>query len=86
MLEKITSFSENSKIDVSVPTPQIGPDYEAKRTDAWVRIEELNITKRLISTCEYTHPMGLQPAKLLFFSSQARSAASNGLWRQHAKP
>lgn len=53
MLEKLSGFAEANQIDVSVPTSQVGVDYETKRTDAWARIEELNITKRLISACTY---------------------------------
>lgn len=51
LLEKLNAFVENGKFDVTVPANQIVPEYEAKRTDAWARIEELNITKRMISTC-----------------------------------
>lgn len=52
LLEKLNSFAENAKYDVSVTHAQIVPDYEEKRTDAFSRIEELNITKRMISTCK----------------------------------
>ena len=53
LLEKLNGFAENSKTDVSMPAAQVAEEYEAKRTDAWAQIEDLNITKRLISTCEY---------------------------------
>ncbi|KAI0089772.1 BAR-domain-containing protein [Irpex rosettiformis] len=50
LLEKMNAFAENAKYDVSVPTSQVIPDYENKRTDAWAQIEAFNITKRIIST------------------------------------
>ena len=50
VLEKLTSFSEG-KYDVSLPFPDIAADYEAKRPDAAQQIEDMAITKRIISTC-----------------------------------
>lgn len=50
----MNAFAENAKYDVSVPTSQVIPDYEAKRTDAWAEIEALGITKRIISTCTFS--------------------------------
>lgn len=50
ILEKLNGFAEG-KFDVTVPASQIGTDYEMHRNDALERIEALNITKRLISTC-----------------------------------
>ena len=52
LLEKLSGFAEG-RYDVSVPAHQIAADYEERRTDAWSQIEELNITKRMISTCKY---------------------------------
>jgi amphiphysin len=50
LLEKTQAFAEG-KYDVSsVPGAQIQSDYENKRTDAWEKIEELAITKRILST------------------------------------
>ncbi|KAJ7102480.1 hypothetical protein B0H15DRAFT_334762 [Mycena belliarum] len=50
LLEKMNGFAEETKWDVSnVPGNQIASEYEEKRTDAWSAIEELNITKRIIS-------------------------------------
>ncbi|KAI6133390.1 hypothetical protein EDD16DRAFT_1735554 [Pisolithus croceorrhizus] len=50
-LEKLNTFAEG-RYDVSnVPGSQIQSEYEGKRTDAWSQIEDLNITKRIISTC-----------------------------------
>ncbi|KAJ7922935.1 hypothetical protein B0H13DRAFT_1978588 [Mycena leptocephala] len=50
ILEKMNGFAEETKYDVTnVPGSQIAQDYEGKRTDAWSNIEELNITKRIIS-------------------------------------
>ena len=50
LLEKMNGFAEG-KFDVSVPPAQIASDFEARRGDAMERVEALNITKRLISTC-----------------------------------
>jgi hypothetical protein len=50
ILEKMNAFAEESKYDITnAPGAQIASDYEASRTDAWHQIENLNITKRLIS-------------------------------------
>ena len=50
LLEKMQSFADNSKYDVSTASgPQIQHDYESKRTDAWEHIESLSIIKRIIS-------------------------------------
>ncbi|KAJ7451180.1 BAR-domain-containing protein [Mycena latifolia] len=50
LLEKMNGFAEETKWDVTnVAGSQIERDYEEKRTDAWSSIEELNITKRIIS-------------------------------------
>ncbi|KAF8891554.1 hypothetical protein CPB85DRAFT_1332125 [Mucidula mucida] len=50
ILEKMNGFAEEAKYDISsIPGSQIGEEYENARTDAWSRIEELNITKRIIS-------------------------------------
>ncbi|KAJ7239026.1 BAR-domain-containing protein [Mycena haematopus] len=50
ILEKMNSFAEENKYDITnTPGSQIANDYEARRTDAWSTIEELNITKRIIS-------------------------------------
>jgi amphiphysin len=52
MLEKLNSFAEESKYDITNATgAQIQADYEEKRTDAWSLIEELQIIKRIISVC-----------------------------------
>jgi amphiphysin len=49
----MNGFAEEAKYDVTnVPGSQIAQDYEEKRTDAWSAIEEMNITKRIISVCK----------------------------------
>ncbi|KAF7320137.1 Bar adaptor protein [Mycena kentingensis (nom. inval.)] len=49
--EKMNAFADENKYDISnVPGSQIAADYEDKRSDAWSTIEDLNITKRIIST------------------------------------
>jgi hypothetical protein len=47
----MNSFAEGRYDVTNVPGAQIQADYEEKRTDAWSQIEDLNITKRIISTC-----------------------------------
>ncbi|KAG7450757.1 BAR-domain-containing protein [Guyanagaster necrorhizus] len=50
ILEKMNTFAETAKYDISnVPGQQISDEYEQNRTDAWSQIEELGITKRIIS-------------------------------------
>jgi len=49
-LEKMNSFAEGRYNVVNVPSSQIQSDYENNRTDAWSRIEDLGITKRILST------------------------------------
>lgn len=49
LMEKINTFAEG-KYDIQIPIAQITDDYENKRTDAWQRIEDMNITKRIVST------------------------------------
>ncbi|KAG0699734.1 hypothetical protein DFH29DRAFT_935598 [Suillus ampliporus] len=50
LLEKMNSFAEGRYDITNVPGAQIEADYSEKRTDAWSQIEDLNITKRIIST------------------------------------
>lgn len=52
LLEKLNNFADG-KYDVSIPSNQIAEEYEEKRTDAWSQIEEMNITKRILSTCKF---------------------------------
>ncbi|KAF9229699.1 BAR-domain-containing protein [Gyrodon lividus] len=49
-LEKMNSFTEGRYDVTNCPGSQIQSDYENKRSDAWSQIEDLNITKRIIST------------------------------------
>jgi len=50
LLEKMNSFAEEAKFDVAnTPGEQISDDYVQKRTDAWQKIEDMNIIKRIIS-------------------------------------
>ncbi|OAX43633.1 BAR-domain-containing protein [Rhizopogon vinicolor AM-OR11-026] len=49
-LEKMNSFTEGRYDVTNVPGSQIQADYDEKRTDAWSEMEDLNITKRIIST------------------------------------
>lgn len=52
-LEKMNSFAEGRYDVTNAPGAQIQADYEEKRTDAWSQIEDLNITKRFISTSKF---------------------------------
>ena len=52
-LEKMNSFSQGKYDVTNCPGPQIESDYENKRTDAWSQIEDLGITKRIVSTCTW---------------------------------
>ena len=55
ILEKITSFAEEAKYDISnVPGQQIQAEYEEKRSNAWEVIEELGIIKRIVSVCAFS--------------------------------
>ncbi|KAJ6519270.1 hypothetical protein C8R45DRAFT_950800 [Mycena sanguinolenta] len=50
ILEKMNGFAEEAKYDITNTSgSQIASDYEGQRTDAWSKIEDLNITKRIIS-------------------------------------
>jgi amphiphysin len=53
LLEKLNGFAEGKYDTTSVPGSQIVQEYEEKRTDAWSRIENLNIIKRIISVGAY---------------------------------
>ncbi|KAJ3894934.1 hypothetical protein GG344DRAFT_86269 [Lentinula edodes] len=54
LLEKMNNFSEEAKYDISnLPGNEITSNYESQRSDAWSQIEELNITKRIISTSKF---------------------------------
>ena len=80
----MTGYAENAKLDVSVPTAQIGPDYEARRTDAFGQIEALNITKRIISTCKYDDSSPDLYSPVLAYS-ETSPATTHGWWH-HAEP
>ncbi|KAL5535090.1 HOB1 [Sanghuangporus sanghuang] len=74
LMEKMQTFAEG-KYDVSVTVPQIADDYENKRTDAWQRIEDMNITKRIVSTSKLiqTHRQNSMMSGASGASSLARS-------------
>ncbi|KAL5534686.1 hypothetical protein ACEPAG_1150 [Sanghuangporus baumii] len=74
LMEKIQTFAEG-KYDVSAPLSQIADDYENKRTDAWQRIEDMNITKRIVSTSKLiqTHRQNSTMSGASGASSLARS-------------
>ncbi|KAL5518526.1 HOB1 [Sanghuangporus vaninii] len=74
LMEKIQTFAEG-KYDVSVTVPQIADEYENKRSDAWQRIEDMNITKRIVSTSKLiqTHRQNSTMSGASGASSLARS-------------
>ncbi|KAL5495720.1 HOB1 [Sanghuangporus weigelae] len=74
LMEKIQTFAEG-KYDVSAPLSQIADDYENKRSDAWQRIEDMNITKRIVSTSKLiqTHRQNSTMSGASGASSLARS-------------
>ncbi|KIY64494.1 BAR-domain-containing protein [Cylindrobasidium torrendii FP15055 ss-10] len=80
ILEKMNTFAEDAKFDISnIPGSQIQENYESSRTDAWATIEELSITKRIIST---TKLMAGRPGGAgLGRSPSAASSGSGGLGR-----
>lgn len=55
VLEKLSGFAEG-KYDVSLSFPDIASDFEAKRPDALQQIEDMAITKRIVSTCRDCSP------------------------------
>lgn len=83
-LEKLNTFAEG-RYDVStVPGSQIQLEYENKRTDAWSQIEDLNITKRIISTSKLvqanrstpTSSLGRAPSVMTTSSTASAAARS----------
>ncbi|KAK0207971.1 hypothetical protein DFS33DRAFT_1379521 [Desarmillaria ectypa] len=72
ILEKMNTFAETAKYDISnVPGQQICDDYEQNRTDAWSQIEEMGITKRIISVSKL-----VQQNRAAGGSSLARTSSS----------
>ncbi|KAJ7767514.1 hypothetical protein DFH07DRAFT_955043 [Mycena maculata] len=77
ILEKMNGFAEEAKYDISnVPGSEIAQDYENKRTDAWSNIEELNITKRIISVSKMVQVNRSQNGGSLGRSTTSASSAS----------
>lgn len=61
VLEKLSSFAEG-KCDVSLSFHDIAADYEAKRPEALQQIEDMAITKRIVSTCkDYPNSFMVRP-------------------------
>jgi len=54
MLDKLHGFAEG-RYDVSITGNEIAAEYEQKRSDAWERVEALNITQRFLSTSKLVH-------------------------------
>ncbi|KAF6766426.1 hypothetical protein DFP72DRAFT_866466 [Ephemerocybe angulata] len=79
ILEKMQSFADESKYDITnVPGSTIQADYEAKRTDAWEHIENLNIVKRIISVSRLVQAQRAQGGGSAGSLNRAASASSVG--------
>ena len=77
ILEKMNSFAEEAKYDVTnVPGNQIQADYEGKRTDAWERIENLSIIKRIVSVSKMFQQQRAQGGGLSRSATTASSSSS----------
>ncbi|GJE96828.1 BAR-domain-containing protein [Phanerochaete sordida] len=81
LLEKLNAYAESAQYDVSVPPAQVAVDYETKRSDAWARIEELNVTKRIVSTSKLVQQRrqeGGTPVSSLNRASSSATTSSVG--------
>jgi len=80
VLEKLSTFAEG-KYDVSLSFHDVATDYEAKRPDALQQIEDMAITKRIVSTCRDCHHSSMVGSVQLFSISSAIGAIQQGdLW------
>ncbi|KAJ7806167.1 hypothetical protein B0H14DRAFT_2876813 [Mycena olivaceomarginata] len=87
ILEKVNGFAEENKYDVTnVPGSQIANDYEGKRTDAWSSIEELHITKRIISVSKMVQANRSQTGSLGRSATTASTASSSSLTPSRTTP
>jgi len=85
-LEKMHSFAEGRYNVTNGPASQIQSDYENKRTDAWSQIEDLGITKRIVSTSKLVQarraeggvisPIGRTPSATTTSSAASLSSRS----------
>jgi hypothetical protein len=79
----MNSFAEGRYDVTNASGAQIQADYEEKRTDAWSQIEDLNITKRIISTCTLdSHPSSSSLTIFQFFTTSEIRASQSRRWRQ----
>ncbi|KAF7306460.1 Bar adaptor protein [Mycena indigotica] len=77
--EKMNSFADENKFDISnVPGSQIAGEYEEKRTDAWSTIEDLNIVKRIISTCKSTSSIFFISQLMYLAAKMVQANRANG--------
>jgi len=76
MMEKLSTFAEGKYDITNVPGAQISADYEGKRTDAWEKMEGLNITKRIISTSKMVQAQRSASGTTLAPSSLGRSTTN----------
>ncbi|KIK99910.1 hypothetical protein PAXRUDRAFT_822182 [Paxillus rubicundulus Ve08.2h10] len=84
-LDKMHSFAEGRYDVTNCPGSQIQSDYENNRSDAWSQIEDLNITKRFISTSKFVQAKRAEPGSSIgrtpsmVTTSSAASSASRPL-------
>ncbi|KAJ7596831.1 hypothetical protein C8J56DRAFT_850516 [Mycena floridula] len=75
ILEKMNAFAEDAKFDISsIPGAQIAATYEEQRTDAWNDIENLHITKRIISVSKMVQQNRAQGGAPMSRSTTSASA------------
>jgi len=87
ILEKVNGFAEENKYDVSnTPGSQIVNDYEEKRTDAWSRIEDLNIVKRIISVSKMVQANRSQNGGSSLGRSATTASSSSSLTPSRTPP
>ncbi|TFK76658.1 BAR-domain-containing protein [Pluteus cervinus] len=78
LLEKMNGFTEEAQVDAAnMSGSQIERDYESKRTDAWQRIEDLNIVKRIISVSKLVQATRAQNGTGVGRSASTTSSASS---------
>ncbi|KAI0079044.1 BAR-domain-containing protein [Panus rudis PR-1116 ss-1] len=86
LLEKLSGFAEG-RYDVSISAAEISAEYEEKRTDAWATIEELNITKRMISTSKFVQTKRAEVGSgASSFGRTASSATTSSLGSRNIPP
>lgn len=77
ILEKMNAFAADAQYDTTnIPGSQIASIYEEQRTDAWNDIENLNITKRIISVSKMVQQNRSQSGGSMSRSTSSASVPS----------